>query len=152
MLKPFFDKFNFKNNLFLKLGRKIVIFLNLTTLFKKLQKHFRCYFCDSTSISFIVISLHQILLTWWNAYRGCQLGVNGLNSRRSRRIAPWKLRKPWPRDSVKIASFVPKTSWESLYLNFWASVSHSSEFDQCQTTFLDVRQYIHDLKYCLIST
>ena len=68
LLKSFFDKFNFKNNLLLKLGCKIAIFLNLTTLFKKLQKNFWCNFCDSTSISFIVISFHQIPLTWWNAY------------------------------------------------------------------------------------
>ena len=38
LLKSFFDKFNFKNNLLLKLGCKIAIFLNLTTLFEKLQK------------------------------------------------------------------------------------------------------------------
>ena len=68
LLKSFFDKFNFKNNLLLKLGCKIAIFLNLTTLFEKLQKNFWCNFCDSTSISFIVISFHQIPLTWWNAY------------------------------------------------------------------------------------
>ena len=30
------------------------------------SKKFRCNFCDSTSISFIVISFHQIPLTWWN--------------------------------------------------------------------------------------
>ena len=70
LLKTFFDKFNFKNILFLKLGRKIVNFLNLSTLSEKLQKKFRCNFCDSASISFIVISFHQILLTWWNAYSG----------------------------------------------------------------------------------
>ena len=70
LLKSFFDKFNFKNNLLLKLGCKIAIFLNLTTLFEKLQKNFWCNFCDSTSISFIVISFHQIPLTWWNAYQG----------------------------------------------------------------------------------
>ena len=69
LLKSFFDKFNFKNNLLLKLGCKIAIFLNLTTLFEKLQKNFWCNFCDSTSISFIVISFHQIPLTWWNAYQ-----------------------------------------------------------------------------------
>ena len=40
LLKSFFDKFNFKNNLLLKLGCKIAIFLNLTTLFEKLQKIF----------------------------------------------------------------------------------------------------------------
>ena len=40
LLKSFFDKFNFKNNLLLKLGCKIAIFLNLTTLFEKLQKNF----------------------------------------------------------------------------------------------------------------
>ena len=68
LLKSFFDKFNFKNNLLLKLGCKIVIFLNLTTLFEKLQKFFWCNFCASTSIRFIVISFHQIPLTWWNAY------------------------------------------------------------------------------------
>ena len=45
---------------------KIVNFVNLSTLSEKLQKSFRCIFCDSTSISFIL--LHQILLTWWNAY------------------------------------------------------------------------------------
>ena len=67
LLKSFFDKFNFENNLLLKLGCKIVIFLNLTTLFEKLQKIVWCNFCDSTSISFIVISFHQIRLTWWNA-------------------------------------------------------------------------------------
>ena len=38
--KSFFDKFNLKNNLLLKLGCKIAIFLNLTTLFEKLQKIF----------------------------------------------------------------------------------------------------------------
>ena len=31
---------------------------------------FRCNFCDSTSISFIVISFHQIPLTWWKTYTG----------------------------------------------------------------------------------
>ena len=36
--KSFFDKFNFRNNLLLKVGCKIAIFLNLTTLFEKLQK------------------------------------------------------------------------------------------------------------------
>ena len=46
LLKTFFDKFNFKNNLFLKLGRKIVNFLNLSTLSEKLQKKIRCNFCD----------------------------------------------------------------------------------------------------------
>ena len=66
--KTFFDKFNFKNNLFPKLGRKIVNFLNLSTLSEKLQKKFQCNFCDSTSITFIVISFHEISLTWWNAY------------------------------------------------------------------------------------
>ena len=35
LLKSFFDKFNFENNLLLKLGCKIAIFLNLTTLFEK---------------------------------------------------------------------------------------------------------------------
>ena len=39
-LKSFFDKFNLKNNSLLKLGCKIAIFLNLTTLFEKLQKKF----------------------------------------------------------------------------------------------------------------
>ena len=68
LLKSFFDKFNFKNNLLLKLGCKIAIFLNLTTLFEKLQKNLWCNFCDFTSISFIVISFHQIPLTRWNAY------------------------------------------------------------------------------------
>ena len=72
MLKSFFDKFNFKNNLLLKLGCKIAIFLNLTTLFEKLQKIFWCNFCDSTSISFIVISFHQIPLTWWNVYQSVE--------------------------------------------------------------------------------
>ena len=67
LLKTFFDKSNFKNNLFLKLGRKIVIFLNLSNLSERVQIFFRCNFCDSTSISFIVISFHQIPLTWWNA-------------------------------------------------------------------------------------
>ena len=67
LLKSCIDKFNFKNNLLLKLGCKIAIFLNLITLFEKLQKKFWCNFCDSTSISFIVISFHQIPLTWWNA-------------------------------------------------------------------------------------
>ena len=57
--KSFFDKLNFKNNLLLKLGCKIAIFLNLTTLFKKLQKNFWCNFCDSTSISFIVMWFSQ---------------------------------------------------------------------------------------------
>ena len=38
--KSFFDKFNSKNNLLLKLGCKIAIFLNLTALFVKLQKIF----------------------------------------------------------------------------------------------------------------
>ena len=39
------------------------------TLSEKLQKLFWCNFCDSAiCISFIVISFHQILLTWWNAY------------------------------------------------------------------------------------
>ena len=68
LLKSFFDKFNLKKNLLLKLGCKIAIFQYLTTLFEKLQKIFWCNFCDSTSISFIVISFHQIPLTWWNAY------------------------------------------------------------------------------------
>ena len=55
-----------------QLGHKIVNFLNLSTLSKKLQNIFRCNVCDSTSISFIVISFHQILLTeWWNAYNEC---------------------------------------------------------------------------------
>ena len=58
LLKTFFDKFNFKNNLFLKLGRKIVNFQNLSTLSEKFQKKFRCYFRDYISISFIVISFH----------------------------------------------------------------------------------------------
>merc|ERR1712051_324299 len=40
LLKSFFDKFNFKNNLLLKLGCKIAIFLNLATLFERLQKLF----------------------------------------------------------------------------------------------------------------
>ena len=40
LLKSFFAKFNFKNDLLLKLGCKIAIFLNLTTLFEKLQKIF----------------------------------------------------------------------------------------------------------------
>ena len=39
LLNSFFDKFNFKNNFLLKLGCKIAIFLNLTTLFEKLQKN-----------------------------------------------------------------------------------------------------------------
>ena len=71
LLKSFFDKFNFKNNLLLKLGCKLAIFLNLTTLLEKLQKKFWCNFCDSTIISFIVVSFHQIPLTWWNAYMWC---------------------------------------------------------------------------------
>ena len=33
LLNSFFAKFNFKNNLLLKLGCKIAIFLNVTTLF-----------------------------------------------------------------------------------------------------------------------
>ena len=61
--KTFFDKFNSKNYSFPKLNRKIVNFLNLSTLSKKLQKIFQCNFCDSTSISFIVITFHQIPLT-----------------------------------------------------------------------------------------
>ena len=73
LLNTFFDKFNFKENLFLKLGHKIVNFLNLSTLFKKLQTFLRSNFCDSTSISSIVISFHQILLTWWNAYIWSQM-------------------------------------------------------------------------------
>ena len=40
LLKSCFDKFNFENNLLLKLGCKIAIFLNLTTLFEKLEKKF----------------------------------------------------------------------------------------------------------------
>ena len=43
-------------------------FVSLSTLSEKVQKKFQCNFCDSASISFIVISFHQILLTWWNAY------------------------------------------------------------------------------------
>ena len=57
LLKTFFDKFNSKKTLFLKLGRKIVNVLNLSTLSKILQKNFRCNFCDSTSINFIVNSV-----------------------------------------------------------------------------------------------
>ena len=68
LLQSFFDKFNFENNLLLKLGCEIEIFLNLTTLFEKLLKKFWHSFYDSTSISFILISFHQIPLTWWNAY------------------------------------------------------------------------------------
>ena len=75
LLKTFFNKFNFKNNLFLKLGRKIVNFLNLSTLSEKLQKKFRCNFCDSASVSFIVISFHRTPLTWWNAYIRCNSGM-----------------------------------------------------------------------------
>ena len=70
LLKTFFDKFNFKNILFLKLGRKIVNFLNLST-------PFRCNFCDSTSTTFIVISFHQIPLTWWNAFTELHFYVFG---------------------------------------------------------------------------
>ena len=66
--KKHFDKFNFTNNLFLKLGGKVVNFLNLSTFSEKLQKNFRCNFCNCTSISFSVISFHQFPLTWWNAY------------------------------------------------------------------------------------
>ena len=38
LLKSFFDKFNFKNNLLLKLGCKIAIFLNLTFVRKTPKK------------------------------------------------------------------------------------------------------------------
>ena len=54
--ETFCGKFNFKNNLFLKLDPKIVNFLSLSTLSVKLQNNFRCNFCDYTSISFIVMS------------------------------------------------------------------------------------------------
>ena len=44
LLQIFFDKFNFKNNLFLKLGRKIVIFLNLSTLSERVKFFFDAIF------------------------------------------------------------------------------------------------------------
>ena len=44
LLETFFDKFNFKENLFLKLGRKIVKFLILYTLSEKLQNIFDAIF------------------------------------------------------------------------------------------------------------
>ena len=47
---------------------EICNFITLSPLSEKVQKNFQCNFCDSTSISFIVISFHQIPLTWWNAY------------------------------------------------------------------------------------
>ena len=47
---------------------EICNFVTLSPLSEKVLKNFQCNFCDSTSISFIVISFHQIPLTWWNAY------------------------------------------------------------------------------------
>ena len=47
---------------------EICNFVTLSPLPEKVQKFFQCNFCDSASISFIVISFHQISLTWWNAY------------------------------------------------------------------------------------
>ena len=47
---------------------EICNFVTLSPLSEKVQKNFQCNFCDSTSISFIVISFHRIPLTWWNAY------------------------------------------------------------------------------------
>ena len=44
------------------LDLSIVIFLNLPNLSERVQFFFRCNFCDSTGISFIVISFHQIPL------------------------------------------------------------------------------------------
>ena len=43
-------------------------FVSLSTLSEKVQKKFQWIFCDSADISIILISFHQILLTWWNAY------------------------------------------------------------------------------------
>ena len=40
----------------------------LSTLSKRVQKILQINFRDSASVSFIVTSFHQYLLTWWNAY------------------------------------------------------------------------------------
>ena len=52
--------------------------VTLSPLSEKVQKNFQCNFCDSTSITLIVISFHQIPLTWWNAYRCPKLSALGL--------------------------------------------------------------------------
>lgn len=54
-------------------------FASLSSLSEKVQKNFQGNFCDSPSISFIVISFYQILLTWWNAYQGPS--INYVDSR-----------------------------------------------------------------------
>ena len=45
---------------------RICEFVSLSSLFKKVQNKIQFNFCDSASISFIVIIFHQIPLTWWN--------------------------------------------------------------------------------------
>ena len=58
------------------LERKMILkvrnlqFCNSISFVWKSPKSFQCNFCDSTIISVIVISFHQIPLTWWNAYTG----------------------------------------------------------------------------------
>jgi hypothetical protein len=61
--KTFFDNFIFKNNLFLKWCRQIVIFAGLITSTKNVQKSFQCDFCNKLRISFILKSFYQIPLT-----------------------------------------------------------------------------------------
>ena len=55
---------------------EICNFVTLSPLSEKVQKNFQCNFCDSTSISFIVISFHQIPLTWRNVYLTLWLRLN----------------------------------------------------------------------------
>ena len=146
MLKSFFDKFNFKNNLLLKLGRKLAIFLNLTTLFEKLQNIFWCNFCDSTSISFIVISFHQIPLTWWNAYSSRMLAstlhslqvkwifVSNLWKCFHQKISIWQ---SWFNQSFSPWSIRMDQGVKYLVFGFWSSRSlRTSELSFVQFVYI----------------
>ena len=89
---------------------EIFNFVTLSPLSEKVQKIFQCNFCDSTSISFIVISFHQISLTWWNAYRWCTLYYSILRNNSSIPIIPWWLRYCCSSRSILLLN----TTWRVL--------------------------------------
>ena len=75
-------------------------FVSLSTLSEKVQKNFQCNFCDSATISFIVISFHQILLTWWNAYQQINSTKRYLLLPLSTKLYVCKQSAPTPQNSL----------------------------------------------------
>ena len=76
---------------------EICNFVTLSPLSEKVQKFFQCNFCDST----IVISFHQIPLTWWNAYIGPQQLLQ-VGSGRGGRVGSGRRELPRPGTSVDL--------------------------------------------------